>query len=161
MENREFISAANLPTTEAEEVEVLCVENGEMKRKPGASLGGGEKTDLVLALSAPLDYGEPTAETTTVTIESGSLEAVAAALADGRPPVVKCKRYHVTKGFNTSFPILEGGVYDCDVYYYGGGIACTFCVPPSFMMRIAMAIDDPDYLEVLAYPISKTMYQVI
>lgn len=42
MDNREFISAANLPTTEAEEVDVLCVEGGELKRKAGASLGGGD-----------------------------------------------------------------------------------------------------------------------
>ena len=40
-ENIEFISAANLPTTEAKEVDVLCVEGGELKRKAGASLGGG------------------------------------------------------------------------------------------------------------------------
>lgn len=40
-ENIEFISASNLPTTEAEEVDVLCVENGELKRKAGATLGGG------------------------------------------------------------------------------------------------------------------------
>lgn len=37
----EFISAKDLPTTEAEEVDVLCVEGGELKRKAGASLGGG------------------------------------------------------------------------------------------------------------------------
>ena len=48
MENREFISAANLPTTEAEEVDVLCVEGGELKRKPGASLGGGGFTPIIL-----------------------------------------------------------------------------------------------------------------
>ena len=41
MENREFISAANLPATEANEVDVLCVDNGELKRKPAANLGGG------------------------------------------------------------------------------------------------------------------------
>lgn len=41
MENIEFISAKDLPTTEAEEVDVLCVENGELKRKAGATLGGG------------------------------------------------------------------------------------------------------------------------
>ena len=41
MENREFISAANLPATEANKVDVLCVDNGELKRKPAANLGGG------------------------------------------------------------------------------------------------------------------------
>ena len=41
MENRELISAANLPATEANKVDVLCVDNGELKRKPAANLGGG------------------------------------------------------------------------------------------------------------------------
>lgn len=40
-DNYEFISAADLPTTDAKEVDVLCVENGELKRKAGASIGGG------------------------------------------------------------------------------------------------------------------------
>lgn len=40
-ENYELIAAANLPTTDAKEVDVICVEGGELKRKPGASLGGG------------------------------------------------------------------------------------------------------------------------
>lgn len=40
-ENYEFISAANLPTTDAKEVDVICVEGDELKRKPGASIGGG------------------------------------------------------------------------------------------------------------------------
>ena len=41
MANTELIAAKDLPTTEAEEVSVLCVENGELKQKPGASFGGG------------------------------------------------------------------------------------------------------------------------
>lgn len=40
-ENIELIAAKDLPTTEAEEVSVLCIDNGELKRKPGASFGGG------------------------------------------------------------------------------------------------------------------------
>lgn len=40
-ENIELIAAANLPTTEAEEVSVLCLDNGELKQKPGASFCGG------------------------------------------------------------------------------------------------------------------------
>lgn len=36
----EFISAKDLPISEAEEVDVLCVENGELKRKAGANFGG-------------------------------------------------------------------------------------------------------------------------
>lgn len=40
-ENIELIAANDLPTTEAEEVSVLCIDNGELKQKPGASFGGG------------------------------------------------------------------------------------------------------------------------
>lgn len=35
----EFISAKDLPITEAEEVDVLCVDNGELKRKQAKGLG--------------------------------------------------------------------------------------------------------------------------
>lgn len=42
MSNIEFIPANELPTTESNEVDVLCVENGELKRKAGASIGGGK-----------------------------------------------------------------------------------------------------------------------
>lgn len=41
MENMNFIPANNLPVAEGNEVEVLCLENGQMKRKPASGLGGG------------------------------------------------------------------------------------------------------------------------
>jgi hypothetical protein len=52
MKNREFISAANLPVTEAEDVSVLCLENGALKQKPANGLGGnsgGGGFDLIMA----------------------------------------------------------------------------------------------------------------
>lgn len=58
-ENIEFISAANLPTTEANEVDVLCVENGELKRKPGASLGGSSYDMKVRISFEPDEEGWP------------------------------------------------------------------------------------------------------
>lgn len=39
-ENIEFIAANDLPEAEGDEVSVLCLEGGELKQKPGASLGG-------------------------------------------------------------------------------------------------------------------------
>lgn len=48
MENIEFIAANNLPITEAEEVDVLCVVDGELKRKPAEGLGGAGNYVLVL-----------------------------------------------------------------------------------------------------------------
>ena len=41
-ENINFISATELPEATGEEVSVLCLENGEMKQKPSASLVGKE-----------------------------------------------------------------------------------------------------------------------
>ena len=61
-ENVEFISAAELPTTDAEEIDVLCVENGELKRKPAANLGGnggGFMLKPALDELVPID-GSPT-----------------------------------------------------------------------------------------------------
>lgn len=40
-ENYELIAAKDLPTTDAAEIDVICVENGELKRKPGTSISGG------------------------------------------------------------------------------------------------------------------------
>lgn len=41
-DNIHFISAADLPEAEGEEVEVLCVENGELKKKAASGLGGAD-----------------------------------------------------------------------------------------------------------------------
>lgn len=40
-ENIEFIAAKDLPEAESDTVDVVCVESGMLKRKSGASLGGG------------------------------------------------------------------------------------------------------------------------
>lgn len=40
MENINFIPANELPVAEGDEVNVICLENGEMKQKP-ANMGGG------------------------------------------------------------------------------------------------------------------------
>lgn len=40
-DNINLIPAAELPLTEAKEVDVLCVEGGELKRKAAGNLGGG------------------------------------------------------------------------------------------------------------------------
>jgi hypothetical protein len=71
-ENYELIAAANLPTTDAKEVDVICVEGGELKRKPGASLGGASSwNDLT-----DKPFGNETRinvlPETTLTFDSGS-----------------------------------------------------------------------------------------
>lgn len=50
-ENINFIPATELPQATGEEVSVLCLENGEMKQKPGASLGGGGFMEVEITLS--------------------------------------------------------------------------------------------------------------
>lgn len=50
-ENINFISATELPEATGEEVSVLCLENGEMKQKPGASLGSGGFMEVEITLS--------------------------------------------------------------------------------------------------------------
>lgn len=165
MTNREFIAAKDLPVTEAKEVNVLVVNpaTGELAQKAGANLGGGgEQADLVITLDSPANFVlngvSPAFDNYNVVvgIESGSLEAVVEAMRVGRPPVVKCKHFYVQNNFETSFPIVEGGVYDCSVTYYGGVISMHFIIPCLLAMIIVMNIDDPDYLEVTACPIQMT-----
>lgn len=146
-----------------EAANVLIEENGVIKKAPKTAVGGagGSEPDMVIALNAPFNYDTATSNNTTVAIESGSLEAVAEALRAGRAPVVKCKRYYLTNPFNTSFPVAEGGVYDCNVFYYGGYIHFSFAVSFEYTVRIVMNIDDSEYLELWLYPQAFTTVQVI
>ena len=127
---------------------------------PEAGSGGSAEPDLVIALTAPFNYGNFVGHTT-VAIESGSLEAVAEAFIAGRSPVVKIKHFYVTHGFDTSFPIVEGAVYDCSVLFYAGDVVMFFMVPPYFGAHIVMNIDDPDFLEMYVNPYDTTTIQVI
>ena len=157
--NFKSIADVEVVAEPTESANVLIEENGVIKKTSKTAIGGVE-ADMVIALTMQLDCNTPTADTTVVAIENGSLEAVAEALRDGRPPVVKCKRYYVTNGFDTSFPVVEGGVYDCDVYYYNGTITCSFFAS-GCCVRIVMNIDDPEYLEVWVHPLTMTTIQVI
>ncbi len=82
----EFISAKDLPTTEAEEVDVLCVEGGELKRKAGASLGGNTEYDLSIRLrSTGFEDGNLIIE---CELLSGSYDAVYEKITSGVAPKV-------------------------------------------------------------------------
>jgi hypothetical protein len=76
MSNIEFIPANELPTTEANEVDVLCVENGELKLKAGASIGGNTEYDLILRVVGGQD--EETGNNIVIDYEviQGSYDAV-------------------------------------------------------------------------------------
>lgn len=130
----------------AKSANVLIEEDGVIKKAPKTTVGREEEVDLVISLSAPFAYDTPTAENTSVTIESGSLVAVAEALREGRAPVVKCKRYYLYSGFNTSFPVAEGCIYDCEATYYGGMLFISFVTPYGYTLTIHMNINDAEYL---------------
>lgn len=108
-DNKEFIAAKDLPTTEAKEVDVLCVEpaTGELVRKPGASLGGGaEEYDAVVHMAYM--NGEY------AILESGSRQAVIDKLAGNKiPKVLVYGAIDMTNfvGVPSTFT-LDGGVSD-------------------------------------------------
>ena len=75
MENIEFIPASNLPITEGSEVDVLCVENGELKRK-AISLGGDPEYDLILRVVGGWDEESGNNIVTEYEVIQGSYDAV-------------------------------------------------------------------------------------
>lgn len=80
-EKIEFIPAKDLPVAEGDEVDVLCMENGELKRKEGASLGGGGGYDMVIAC----DKGFWDATTDNFSFVSGTVAGVIAKLQNLEP----------------------------------------------------------------------------
>ena len=157
----DFKKLANVETIEevTEEDTVLVVQGGEVKQAPKTQVGGnGEKTDLVLKFTSRT-YGGSFANTG-VEIESGSINEVMTALSEGRPPVVKVRHFYCSNPA-TDFPDIEGGVYDCFVHWYGELVTILFMLPGIGNMRIVFSNEDPDYLEVWAYPISTTTIQII
>lgn len=84
-ENIEFISAANLPEAEGDEVNVLCVENGELKQKAASGLGS-TVYDIVVRFRPSYDESEDYV-TVTAEIISGSYNAVMQKLDAGIMPL--------------------------------------------------------------------------
>lgn len=158
----DFKKLAEVETIEevTEEDTVLVVQGGEVKQAPKTQVGGnGEKTDLVVKFNS--NAYASAFENTSVEIESGSIDAVMAALAEDRPPVVKVRHFYCVNPATSGFPVIEGGVYDCAVYWYGELVRIMFMIPNIGSVRIVFSNEDPDYLEVWAYPISTTTIQVI
>ena len=82
-ENINFISATELPEATGEEVSVLCLENGEMKQKPGASLGGG--VDAVIDLGTYSDTAN-LSDLTGGSVPVGTVKMIEAKIAAGEMP---------------------------------------------------------------------------
>lgn len=90
-EKIEFIPAKDLPVAEGDEVDVLCVENGELKRKEGASLGGGSvAADMIITVNGMSSIALANGN---YEITEGSIENVFKAFHEGRYPVLKI-RFH-------------------------------------------------------------------
>lgn len=113
MSNIEFIPANELPTTEASEVDVLCVENGELKLKAGASLGGGDaEYDLILRVVG--GYDEEAGNNIVIEYEAiqGSYDAVKQKIDNGIEPKVLILEEHRAGDF------IEKYVYETFVRWY-------------------------------------------
>jgi hypothetical protein len=112
MSNIEFIPANELPTTEANEVDVLCVENGELKLKAGASLGGDTKYDLILRVVGGQD--EETGNNIVIDYEviQGSYDAVKQKIDNLIEPKVLLSEEH--RGGDS----IQKSVYETWAYWY-------------------------------------------
>ena len=123
-ENINFISAAELPEATGEEVSVLCLENGEMKQKPGASFGGAETPDMVLTVSGTAG-AKVTSSNATVTF--GSVSAVFDAARAGRQPIVKIQYRYGADDYAYS----SRGETNAYVSLYGESVYLYFCIASS------------------------------
>lgn len=80
MENREFISAKDLPIAEGDDVSVLCVENGEMKQKPAKGLG----VKSIVLKTRSIDYnGEKDNECSVEPLPVGTFASIKSAILGG------------------------------------------------------------------------------
>ena len=123
--NINFIPATELPEATGEEVSVLCLENGEMKQKSGASFGGGAETpDMVLTVSDSFS-AKVTSSNATVTL--GSVSAVLDAARAGRQPIVKIQ---YRRGADDD-AYGSRGETNAVVSLYGESVYLYFCIASS------------------------------
>lgn len=111
MANIEFIPAKDLPTTEGSEVDVLCVENGELKRK-AISLGGDPEYDLILRVVGGWD--EETGNNIVIEYEviQGSYDAVKQKIDNAIEPNVLILEERRDGDY------IEKSVYETWAYWY-------------------------------------------
>lgn len=124
-EKIELIPASELPVAEGDEVDVLCVENGELKRKEGASLGGGnnaETSDLVIGING---WGAGIDTSDNITFVEGNINNVLSAFSEGRTPVVKFRFFMESQSDYCYYG------YECyaSVYRYGSELYVGYIYP--------------------------------
>lgn len=120
-EKIEFIAAKDLPIAEGDEVDVLCVENGELKRKEGASLGGGNtEWDAIFVLEGGSSVGS-----SSPVMATGTYETLKAKIDAGEVPraYVSWKRVYSGVTYHeraivvqVSYSAADSG--DIYVYFY-------------------------------------------
>lgn len=85
-ENINFIPANELPLAEGDEVSVLCVEGGELKQKPGASLGGSSA--LYIHCTEVFDSNTGLNNFSFSPVPTGTFETLKSNLLKGTPATV-------------------------------------------------------------------------
>lgn len=85
-ENINFIPANELPVAEGDEVSVLCVEGGELKQKPGASLGGSSA--LYIHGTEVIDSDTGLGTVSFSLVPTGTFETLKSNLLKGTPVTV-------------------------------------------------------------------------
>lgn len=88
-EKIELIPATELPVAESDEVDVLCVENGELKRKEGASFGG-TGYDAVIDLGVYSDFSN-LSDLGGGVVPVGTVKMIERKIASGEMPKVMGK----------------------------------------------------------------------
>lgn len=103
------------------------------------------------------------ANMTKPTIVSGSLEAVLEKLANGEIPVVKVQYMGVWDKTN-SVPLAYGGEFACGTWLYNTSIIFDHfiaCGHDQYSVRIALDIDDSNFVEMQLHPIQAYMSPII
>lgn len=101
MENVNFIPANQLPVTDSAEVNVLCVENGEMKQK---------SANFTPAQQWPIAEGD---EVSVLCIENGEMkQKPAKGLGGGNTIYIKTTSVEQSNGFEVSIEAVPTGTFD-------------------------------------------------
>lgn len=152
-ENINFIPANELPEAEGDEVSVLCLENGEMKQKPGASLGGSEKVDLRIVIQ-----GNPTnpPNDANFTIVEGGVGAVFDAIKSNRVPNIVVEHH---KNDDSDHYWGDYASYRPSLYWYGeyiflGWLASDGLSGPTLYKHHLKLNQDGSFNEASCYSVS-------
>ena len=146
----EFISAKDLPITEAEEIDVLCVESGELKRKSASGLSNKVEYDLEINFKTSYNTEEGNFNCEHTVIHQEDFEVLKNKILSGEPIqgkfIVQCQEW----GVDSEAPYaVESIVGHCDCIYgpedFGGeGVPESIWVSTWGCQMVAAVIILPD-----------------